>query len=140
MVVLRYTRSWRVLLSLPSIPLFLVAAGGLLGIVGGHEPRQTTVFGSLGLLILAGYALLEVNFVSIAVDQVGLVHRSPWRRRRSIPWREIYGHSRSDFNGWVVIETAQGKLRVSDFMGGAGELIQLVTARIDARSQQLTST
>jgi hypothetical protein len=128
-VVLRYSLATRIAFTLLAIPPLVVGVVGLLGRFPGSESPTTKAIYSALFLLLAVYVLLEINFVSITLDQVRLVHRSPWRRNRSIPWTEVHGLSRPIFSSWLVIHTQQGRVRVSDSIRGAEELAALVTER-----------
>jgi len=131
---LRYPFATRVSLTAMAVGLAGVAVLGLLGIVGGaHESRTTVVLCSSALLMVGVVVILELNFVWIEVDEVGLVHRSPWRKCRRIPWAEVQGCSRSDFNGWLSVETSQGRVRVSDLMLGSKEFTELIAAWLAER-------
>jgi hypothetical protein len=71
------------------------------------------------------YVFLEVFFVRVEFDESFIYAFSPWRGRRRIPWPDIVSSHFSSVNQWHVIRTkAQGTLRLSAFLSGAGSFLE----------------
>jgi hypothetical protein len=125
--VLRYALPLKGLMTAGGVLFFAIGVGGVTGVLGGaNESRTEQLLFSAPLLAFGIYLPLEFHLVSITVDSHGLTHRSPWRRRRVVPWTEVTGCHRSFLNEWIVIETRRGPIRMSEFLVGALELEQRV--------------
>jgi len=129
-LALRYPLPWRILFTLFGIPPIAVGVAGLLGVLPGYESRTHAIFFSVVFLAFGWYCGLATNFISVVVDETGIVYRSPWRRRRTIPWSQVRGHSRSEFNQTLTIHTEQGRVTVSDYLSGSSELGQRLWQRV----------
>ncbi|HEX2880084.1 MAG TPA: hypothetical protein VHO25_11195 [Polyangiaceae bacterium] len=114
-------RSLAVGLSLLFIPLSI---GGLAGVVGANDHPAARLVVSSGLAILSVYLLAESFLVQVRVGADFVEHSSPWRRRRRVAWGDIRDWSRDDVNGYLILQTPQGKIRISDFMVGARALAE----------------
>ena len=129
-LALRYPVPLRILITLLSLPPVIVGVGALLGVFRMSGSRTEAVLSLPLILGFSAFLSLEANFVSIVVDQTGIVHRSPWRRRRNIPWSEVLGHSRTEFGQSLIIHTEQGKVTVSEYLSGSFELGERLWLRV----------
>lgn len=121
-LVLRYPIAMRILMTLLGIPPIVIGVLGAFGLLPTVDSRASALLFSPIFLALGAYVILEATFISITFDREGIQHRSPWRRRRSIPWREVRGYCRFEFNQYWVFDTEQGRVRVSDYLSGSRAL------------------
>ena len=77
------------------------------------------------LTIPAAYLVLEGFFVRIRYSDEGIEARSPWRRNRFVPWRDVRRVTFSGGAQWHRIETARsGYLRVHAMKSGVDTLLR----------------
>lgn len=70
--------------------------------------------------LLLSWLTLESWFSRIVLDDDGLRTRSPWRRRRSIPWTQVTECKFSQkLQRWVLDTRDFGKVRLSAMLVGA---------------------
>ena len=104
----------------------LVAVAPLVGMFfvppDARVPKLTIalIFG-----IPAAYLVLEGFFVRIRYSDEGIEARSPWRRNRFVPWRDVRRVTFSGGAQWHRIETARsGYLRVHAMKSGVDTLLR----------------
>jgi enamine deaminase RidA (YjgF/YER057c/UK114 family) len=84
----------------------------------------------LGFLLLVLSLHLEFFGVRIAFDETGIRARSPWRRKRVIPWSAVTNVWDSPMLRWYVVETTDfGQVRLHDWLSGTDTLLSELERR-----------
>ncbi len=77
------------------------------------------IFGSLSVPLV-----IELFFVRVGFNDVGLVCKSGWRRNRAISWADIEGIEFSQSMQWWVLTTKEsGVVRLQIYLSGLDELL-----------------
>jgi hypothetical protein len=120
--VLAYPAAWKVL-----IGILMLAPIGIAVLAMFEPPRAdqwwipwAMIGGFFGLILpLAA----EVFFRVVEVGTEGLLSRSPWTGRVSVPWEMVTAVAWSEAMQWFVVKCGDGrKIRVSWYLSGLDEL------------------
>lgn len=116
---------------------WLVTLG--IAIIGGFTARGTDLKYAMMLVALFTVIILplhlEVFFTSITWDDSNIHTRSPWRRRRIIPFSAVAGCTFSKTMQWHRIRTTQyGVIRLHSLMRGVSVLLEALPCPVDETS------
>ncbi len=101
------------------MPMYVVATSLQAG-----RPLQAVILGTTFLLMGAPVFLLAF-FWKVGYDVDGIYCRSPWRRRRFIPWNDVERVRFSDlWKHWVVETRSSGSVTVPELAIGAKSAIE----------------
>lgn len=99
-------------------------------------PKREAHDGLIAASMVAGFFLLvlvlhvEFFIVRVTFDEFGIQTRSPWRRRRSIPWSDIIRVGYSPTAMWYTVQThTHGYIRLHLFLSGIGSLLTTLERR-----------
>jgi len=116
------------------LALFCLALALFIGYAALHAraDQRSIAYGVSGVLLSSvAWFVLEVLFVRVRITESHLEVRSPWRRRRVIPWTAITGYEFSEINRWHILSTKGfGKVRLSCYLSGVDQ----IAAHLDAGS------
>jgi len=89
---------------------------------------------ALALLIpwLVAFIAIGVEFflAFIKVGSRAVTRHSPWKGDLSLAWEEIESVQYSTFNRWYVLRSPRGKIRISSYLSGMDDFVELATQRI----------
>ena len=125
--VLEYGRAMKVL-----AVVFWVGWIGLFVIALFAPAKDRVIAASLvgGFLLMILSWHLEVFGVRVEFDGGGIRTRSPWRRRREIPWSAAQRVWFSHTLQWYVVQTAGfGRVRLHIYLSGVESLLTELEAR-----------
>lgn len=84
----------------------------------------------IGFLLLILPLHLEFFGVRVEFDAAGIRTRSPWRRKREIPWSAVNRVWFSQALQWYVVQTAGfGRVRLHIYLSGVESLLSEIEAR-----------
>ena len=75
---------------------------------------------------------VEVFLAYVKVGNGAIARHSPWKGDLSLAWEEIESVQYSTFNRWYVLRSPRGKIRVSSYLSGIDDFVELSTERISA--------
>ncbi len=108
------------------VSLFMLAVGCFIAYAAWHaSASQRWIAFLVAAPLLAGsiWFVLEAFLVSARVSKSELVHRSPWRGTRRIPWSAVTGYEFSAALGCHVLETREyGVVRLSVYLSGLDQV------------------
>lgn len=111
-----------------SISLFMLAIGSFIAYAAlnaSPDQRGTAFLVATPLVLSSVWFVLEVFLVSAEVTNETLIHTSPWRGTRKIPWSAIIGYSYSSAMSWHVLETeGYGTVRLSVYMSSVDQVAE----------------
>jgi len=113
---------------------------GFLGVIatGALDPSSPVSDRSL-LIALALLIPWLVTFIAVGVEfflayvKVGsgaLTQHSPWKGDLSLAWEEIESVEYSTFNRWYVLRSPRGRIRISSYLSGVNDFVEVATQRI----------
>ena len=100
------------------------------------QPDDRDVHWFLGAFTVLGGGCLLLEFfgVRIEFDSESIQRFAPWHRPRIAAWSEVERVTYSSWASWHVLHTASGKIRVPDWISGAGELVAYARRRAEANN------
>lgn len=118
-----------------ALSLLMLAVGSFIAYAAIHaSPSQRWIAFLVAAPLFAGsvWFVLETFLVSAQVSKASLIHRSPWRGVRNIPWSAITGYEYSHAMGCHVLETeGHGTVRLSVYMSGVDQVAEQLVPQQD---------
>ena len=126
-----------------SLRTFAIAGTGFFGFLGviatGSLDPSSPVSDRSLLIALALLTPWLVVFIAVGVEfflayaKVGsdaLTRHSPWKGDLSLAWEEIASVEYSTFNRWYIVQSPRGTIRISSYLSGIDDFIEVATERI----------
>jgi hypothetical protein len=111
-----------------AISLVLLAVGLFIGYAATQaspDQRWTALAVGGSLFAVSVWLVLETFLVSANVTEECLIHRSPWRKTRAIPWTAVTDYSYSNVMSWHVLHTSNyGTVRLSVYLSGVDQVAE----------------
>lgn len=108
-----------------------------LGTAGAFESSSANLRGriTLAALFVPFIALYCVGIAEVfgawgRFDSEAITKHSPWKGKLSLAWSEIQSIKYSPTNRWFVLHSARGKIRISNYLNGIGELLAIARERV----------
>ena len=72
----------------------------------------------------------ELFLAYVKVGNGAIARHSPWKGDLSLAWEEIESVQYSTFNRWYVLRSPRGKIRVSSYLSGIDDFVEVATERV----------
>lgn len=118
--------------------LSLKAIGAFFAVMLVYAPTYELLHGrALPAIVIGSFtALLGVPiflfafFWRVGYDEHGIHTRSPWRRRRFVPWGDVVRFEFSSITKqWVIHTKSHGTIRINELVPGASHMISEIKQR-----------
>jgi len=73
---------------------------------------------------------MELFLAYVKVENGAIARHSPWKGDLSLAWEEIESVHYSTFNRWYIVRGRRGKIRVSSYLSGIEDFVEVATERI----------